>query len=226
MSSQHTDVAAYSFGLLEEADRLDFEAHLGGCETCAAELAELADLADLFAGVEPVEILQDAPGDAVISDLVRRRASEQRKHGRRQAWLGVAAGVVLLAGGVTAGVAAAPTTVIHGPVALAGQVHGATNQQTGVSAKVGLEAKAWGTQVTLDLAGVHGPLDCQLVAVSRTGERRVIAGWFVPASGYGVPGHPGHLVLMGGTAIAMKDMSQVEVDIVHGATLVQIPVSG
>jgi hypothetical protein len=31
---------------------------------------------------------------------------------------------------------------------------------------------------------------------------------------------------MGGTAIAMKDMSQVEVDIVHGATLVQIPVSG
>jgi hypothetical protein len=30
---------------------------------------------------------------------------------------------------------------------------------------------------------------------------------------------------MGGTAIAIKDLSQVEVDVVHGATLVQIPVT-
>jgi hypothetical protein len=40
-----------------------------------------------------------------------------------------------------------------------------------------------GTYVSLDLADVHGPLECELIAVSKTGERRVVTGWTV-----GVPG--------------------------------------
>ncbi len=109
-------------------------------------------------------------------------------------------------------------------VAIAGQPHSATDAGTGVRGTVGLLARAWGAQVTLDLAGVRGPLYCQLVARSKTGERRVIAGWFVPAAGYGVPGHPGHLLLMGGTAIAAENLSRVEVDVVHGATLLIISI--
>jgi hypothetical protein len=74
------------------------------------------------------------------------------------------------------------------------------------------------------LRGVRGPLDCELVAVSASGEQRVVLGWLVPAAGYGVPGHPGHLIISGGTAIARKNLSRLEVKVVGGKTLLTIPV--
>ena len=89
---------------------------------------------------------------------------------------------------------------------------------------VGLVANAWGTQVTLDLSKVHGPADCELIAVSRTGERRVVMGWLVVAPGDGVPGHPAHLVIRGGTSIPRNDLTRFDVDVVNGRTLVSIPV--
>jgi hypothetical protein len=52
----------------------------------------------------------------------------------------------------------------------------------------------------------------------------VVAGWLVPAAGYGVPGHPGHLVLEGGTSIRVNDLSRMEIDVVRGRTLLNIPV--
>jgi hypothetical protein len=85
-------------------------------------------------------------------------------------------------------------------------------------------AKAWGTQVTLDLSEVHGPLECQLIAVAKSGERRVVTGWLVAAPGDGVPGHPAHLVVQGGTSIPRSDLARVDVDVVNGRTLVSIPV--
>jgi hypothetical protein len=45
----------------------------------------------------------------------------------------------------------------------------------------------------------------------------------VPAAGYGVPGHPGHLIIEGGTAIPRKDLARVDVDVVNGRTLLSIP---
>lgn len=101
--------------------------------------------------------------------------------------------------------------------------HSATNPRTGLTGTVGLVTKTWGTQVTLDLSRIRGPLECELVAVSRTGERRVVMGWFVPAAGYGVPGHPGHLLVQGGGAIARGDIARLEVTVLHGGTLLSIP---
>ena len=140
--------------------------------------------------------------------------------------MGAAAGIVLIGGGIGVGIAAAPQ---HGSapepgVALAGQLHSATDPGTGVAGTVGLVTKAWGTQVTLDLSKVRGPAECELVAVSRTGERRVVMGWLVAAPGDGVPGHPAHLVIRGGTSIPRSDLARVDVDVVNGRTLVSIPV--
>jgi hypothetical protein len=109
-------------------------------------------------------------------------------------------------------------------VALTGQLHSATDPGTGVAGTVGLVAKAWGTQVTLDLSKVRGPAECQLIAVSRTGQRRVVMGWLVAAPGDGVPGHPAHLVIRGGTSIPRSDLDRLDVDLVNGQTLVSIPV--
>jgi hypothetical protein len=232
----HTDVGAYSMGLLEEQDRRAFEDHLAGCPACAAEVAELSPMAALLRGVEPAsaaggepaEALQASPGppEGTVTELIRRRASQQRQRRRWQVALGAAAGIVLIGGGIGAGVVLAPQpgTPPAAAVGLTGQLHSATDPGTGVAGTVGLVAKAWGTQVTLDLSKVRGPVECQLIAVSRTGERRVVMGWLVSAPGDGVPGHPAHLVIRGGTSIPRNDLARVDVDVVNGRTLVSIPV--
>lgn len=233
----HTDVGAYSMGLLEERDRREFEDHLAGCAACAAEVAELSPMAALLRGVEPADAASEPaagrelaagrePAGGDVTELLRRRARQQRQRRRWQVALGAAAGIVLIGGGIGVGIATAPQdgTPPAPPLALTGQVHSATDPGTGVAGTVGLVAKAWGTQVTLDLSKVHGPAECELVAVSRTGERRVVMGWLVTAPGDGVPGHPAHLVLRGGTSIPRNDLSRVDVDVVNGRTLVSIPV--
>ena len=230
----HTDVGAYSMGLLEERDRHEFEDHLAGCPACAAEVAELSPMAALLKGVElrGVELtgvepgVGREPGGGDVTELLRRRARRQRQRRRWQVALGAAAGIVLIGGGIGVGIAAAPQNgpPPPPPLALTGQLHSATDPGTGVAGTVGLVAKAWGTQVTLDLSKVRGPAECELVAVSRTGERRVVMGWLVTAPGDGVPGHPAHLVIRGGTSIPRSDLSRVDVDVVNGRTLVSIPV--
>jgi len=229
----HTDVGAYSMGLLEEQDKRAFEDHLAGCPACAAELAELSPMAALLRGmelrgVEPAtdEPGSDEPGGSEVTDLIRRRAAQRRHRRRWQVALGAAAGIVLIGGGIGLGIAAAPQHPGSPAPALAltGQRHSATDPGTGVTGTVGLVAKAWGTQVTLDLSKVGGPAECELIAVSRTGERRVVMGWLVPAPGDGVPGHPAHLVIRGGTSIPRNDLARVDVDVVNGRTLVTIPV--
>jgi hypothetical protein len=221
----HTDVGAYSMGLLEEPDRRAFEDHLAGCASCSAELAELSPMAALLRGVEPASAPGHQADGANVTQLIGRRAARQRERRRWQAVAGVAAGVVLIGGGIGIGMASSQHAGPAAPaVAVPGQLHSATDPGTGVAGTVGLLAKAWGTQVTLDLSKVHGPVECQLVAVSRTGERRVVMSWLVPAPGDGVPGHPAHLVIQGGTSIPRSDLAHLDVDVVNGRTLVSIPV--
>jgi predicted anti-sigma-YlaC factor YlaD len=219
--SDHTDVGAYSLGLLEQSDREAFEDHLAGCEACAAELAELSSIADLLRGVEPVEPAGEPPAEATVTQLIRRRAATQRYRARWQRAAGVAAAAVLLAGGIAVGIAAAPQG--SQPVAF-GQQHSATDPVTHVAGTVGLVAKGWGTQLTLDLSRIHGPLICDLVAVSKSGATQVALSWMVTKAGDGVPGHPAHLIVAGGTSIPLKDLARVDVNVVNGGTLLSIPV--
>jgi hypothetical protein len=221
--SEHTEIGAYSLGLLEQADREAFEDHLAGCQTCAAELAELSGMAGLLRGVEPVEAPDQEPAQASVTELIRRRATRQRYRARWQGALAAAAGLVLIAGGIAVGIASAPQSKpAVAALTLQGQLHSATSPRA--AGTVGLLTMGWGTQVTLKLSKVHGPLKCDLVAVSRTGETQVALAWMVPAHGYGVPGHPAPLIIEGGTAIPMKDLARVDIDLVNGGTLLSIPV--
>jgi len=224
MSGEHTDVAAYSLGLLEQQDRQAFEAHLAECPACKAELAELSGMSELLSGVGPVEVAVEQPDETAVVDLVHRRAATQRRRARWRTALAAAAGIVLLAGGIAVGIATGSQQSPPAGTNVAGQRHTATDVATGVHGTVGLVSKPWGTQVTFDLSRVHGPLECELVAVSKTGQQRVIVGWMVPTHGYGVPGHPAHLILEGGTSIKQSDLSHINVDVVHGRTLLSIPI--
>jgi anti-sigma factor RsiW len=232
----HTDIGAYSMGLLEERDRRAFERHLAGCASCAAELTEFSSMAALLRGAElgntglkstgRADAGDHQAGGADVTRLLHRRATQQRHRSHWQAAVAAAAGIVLIGGGIGIGVAAFGQHPGPGApaVAVLGQLHSATDPGTGAAGTVGLQAKAWGTVVTLDLSKVHGPVECEAVAVSKTGERRVVMGWLVPAPGDGVPGHPAHLVIQGGTSIPPGDLARIDVDVVNGRTLLSIPV--
>ncbi|MFD0541063.1 anti-sigma factor family protein [Actinomadura luteofluorescens] len=239
MSSQveHTDVGAYALGLLEEGDRLAFEAHLRGCGACQAELRELSGAAGALSGLSPAAgPIPDGAGwegggdpsapPAPVIDMMRRRRHADRRF-RRGAYLaGTAAAAAALAAGIGIGTAVndeAPPP--KPPVAqpLTGQRFHAANASTGASGTVALVDKGWGTQVGLELRGIRGPLKCHLEAVSRTGERSVVAGWSVPDKGYGVPGQPKPLVLQGGTGLSRQQIGHFEVRLDDGGTLLTIP---
>lgn len=79
MSFEHLDIAAYSLGLLDQSDREDFETHLGGCQSCTAELSEFSAMADLFAGLRPVAVEVAEPDESAVADLLARRAAPQRR---------------------------------------------------------------------------------------------------------------------------------------------------
>jgi hypothetical protein len=223
MSHEHIDVGAYALGLLEDEDSTAFEAHLAHCPSCHAELAEFSPMKALLTGLEPVEAF-DHTAERGVVDLLSRRAAASRRRVRWTVAVGAAACVAALGGGLAAGFAVAPGSPPPGTVVLAGQLHSATNPQTGVTGTVGLVTKTWGTYVTLDLADVHGPLECELIAVSKTGERRVVSGWVVGVPGDGVPGHPAHLLVQGGTAISVANLARFDVIVVNGKTLLSVPV--
>jgi len=92
-----------------------------------------------------------------------------------------------------------------------GRTVSAVDEQTGVHGKVNLVAKPFGTQVTLNLR-MKGPLECQIVAVSKTGERTVIATWFVPPVDFGGALHPAPLHIQGWTTIKTGDLAHIDVD--------------
>jgi hypothetical protein len=230
MSVAHTDVGAYVLGLLEEDDRRAFEEHLAACPSCASEVEQFTGMRELLTEVDSVEPAPGgAPGD--VTDLLRRRRRAARRRRRGALAIGLAAGVAIVAGGVTAGAAftgSRTQTHHHGSPAAdllaRGERHSATDPVTHASGMVATESTPWGTQVALDLAGVRGPLTCRLLAVTRTGQRRAVTEWAVPPKGYGMPGAPAHLQVHGGTSVGRSQISRFVVLIEGGGTLLSIPV--
>ncbi|MEU4508976.1 zf-HC2 domain-containing protein [Nonomuraea wenchangensis] len=238
---EHTDVGAYALGLLEEEDKAAFETHLLHCGGCRAELSDLAGVASALDGLAPVRDLfppgdDSAAGPAI--DLMRRKRAADRRTRRGTFIIGMAAAVTLVAGGLTVG-----TQLAGGSTAQLARDHsghashlgpaeqfyadGRPIEGKGVDGVTGglvVESKGWGTHAALRLAGVKGPLQCELVSVGRAGERRVMTGWAVPTAGYGVPGSPDPLYMHGGSATPLKEIDHFEVVTSTGKRLLTVQV--
>lgn len=237
---EHTDVGAYALGLLEEPDRRAFEAHLSGCPSCTAELSGLSGVAGALSGLGPVEDAEPRQDDAEIIDLLRRRGAAARRTRRGTFVIGVAAAVTLVATGVTIGGAMAGGQGGSGAVAgsHAGAHEAGPAQEfyeagapvagsgaDGVTGGLVVEGKSWGTHAALKLAGVRGPLRCELIAVAKNGERRVMTGWAVPAEGYGVPGSTNPALYMhGGSPFMPAEIDRFEVNTTSGKTLLTVDI--
>jgi hypothetical protein len=146
--------------------------------------------------------------------------------------IGLAAGVALVAGGVTVGSAIVSPGGGEGhqhgspaaDVLANGLRHTATDPASHATGVVATRPEPFGTEVGLDLAGVRGPLTCRLVAVLKDGRQQPVTEWAVPPKGYGVPGSRAHLQVHGGISVKPGDVSRYDVLVEGGGRLVTIPV--
>ncbi|MBD0743049.1 anti-sigma factor [Streptomyces sp. CBMA152] len=244
--SEHEAVAAYALGILDDAEATAFEAHLAGCDLCAAELDQLGGMEPLLATLKefpgPAERpLRPAP-PSMSERLISEVAIVRAKRRRRTQYL-VAAAAVLAIGGPAVAVVA--TSGNDSGTSISAEPHptspaedaffhhmnqkvAATDATTGVTATVGTEPKAWGTHTVLELKNVKGPLKCSLIAVGKNGELETVTTWAVPKWGYGIKDSPNKeaeypLYVHGGTAMNRDQIDHFEVRTLDGKALVDVP---
>ncbi|MBD0691360.1 hypothetical protein BG452_08880 [Streptomyces sp. CBMA123] len=230
MGPGHLDVGAYVLGVLEPAERAVFERHLADCPQCTEQMAQLGFVEPLLAeyaasataaGLDPAEPAP-TPDGHLLDRLVAEVTAGRRRGRIRRLVLALAATAMVAAGpAVTAAVLTADTT--PAVVAVAAQFS-ATDPATGAKATVGVDGRTWGSQVSLRLSGVQGPLTCRLVAVSHGGDHQTVTTWSVPADGYGGPDDRDTLHTAGGAALQPGDIDHFEVRVQNtDALLVSVP---
>jgi hypothetical protein len=247
----HVDVAAYALGILDEPDHAAFAEHFARCGRCRAEYREFADLPMLLDQLKPAPDKRGKParspalpGKRVLAGALEK-VSTARQGRRRVFWLASAAAAVLLVAvpvvvanlaGRQGSQVAGPTVTVQAPVETTTQptetgtdvVAGArtvsgTNQQSGVGATIGIEPETWGTKINLELRGIVGPLDCQLVAVSQSGDIYPVISWAVPAAGFGTPTSPEPLRIQGGLSLPAEDIAMFSVRRLDGTAMLDVP---
>jgi hypothetical protein len=232
---EHTDVASYVLGLLDEEEMSRFEEHMLTCERCAAEADELMSLPPLLeplvsrGGADSEPPATAVPSESLLPALLADVAADRtRKRHRRM--LALAAAITLIVAGPVIGVVLGhrggtpATDSVAMDLVMVGEQHKAVNAANGVSAIIGLEPRSWGTHVAIELKNVHGPLTCDLIAVSKTGQTEVVTNWLVPSPGYGVPGNEQPLVVHGAAALNKSQIDHFEVRTLDGQTLITVPV--
>ncbi len=224
------DAGPYVIGALSPDDRLAFEHHLSGCESCARDVRELAGLPGLLARVDE-DVLTGVTVEVAPPTLLPRLAREVRRSRRRQLR-------------VTAAVAAAVAVAISVPFAVAelrepkappsstATSTPSKSDATGVPmlaigrvpvrANLDLEQVRWGTRLHLvctyaragDQENLPQTVTYAIQVRARDGHSERIGTW---RSTDGMTVH-----LTAGTAIRVQDISSVEVLAPNGMPVLRL----
>lgn len=226
LPSPHLEVGAFVLGVLDEDDNEAFETHLTVCTLCQSELRTLYGLPDLLDKIQGVRLR-----DRVLVRLLDDVAAARHRRQRRMQVATVAAAAVLMAAPIaTAAVWSHPGGPERSPVSTAAKVASGverrehTNPANRVTAKITILPQGWGTQLVLELSGLTGPMECELVAVPRSGSGVTVTSWELPAKhGYGVPHWPTPLRVQGGTSLPRAEIARFEVRTKDGTNLINVP---
>jgi hypothetical protein len=224
----HED-GAYVLGALSPEDRVAFERHLPGCDSCARTVRELAGLPGLLARV-PVEIVDSEKlptpvPDTLLPALVRRARRSQR----RRAWItgglvAAAAAIAIGAVGVaTMGDDDAPPNAEPsvGP-STAAPVHMTPVGHGAVDGWLSLTQVGWGTRLDLTCSyneesnAYHDDEvpTYTMVVFTSDGHSERVASW------KGLPGKKMHVT--GATAADRDDITDVEIRTASGQTVLDL----
>jgi hypothetical protein len=153
---------------------------------------------------------------------------------RRRRWTGLlaaaAAGLLALGGGgfllghTTARTGTTQDTAQQDPAQLlfdTGSVYRADDPATRVTAQVAVVPSRGGADIGLRLSDPVGPKSCELVVISKTGDRQTAMTWSVPAGGYGA-GASAPLLTRGQAGFEPDQITQFEIHS-GGRTLLVIP---
>ena len=254
---EHYDVASYALGVLDQHDAARFEDHLIECPRCAFELDSFVQVADLLADVDADAVVaaEEVKRDGVVLHKMLGEVRSERRRANSRRLYSLAAAVVIFAmlsiGALFAGgkffapdQKAGSNTAqrgssqldplpnsqdgpgIGGPE-LTGQKYSGTDPRTGVHADVALEKKDFGTQISLAVSSIKGPLECRMVVVHTDGTTESLGSWTVGEKGWGTAANPSPLLLQAVTATPREDIAHIQVQEVSAAgtgdTLVRVP---
>ena len=254
---EHYDVASYALGVLDQHDAARFEDHLIECPRCAFELDSFVQVADLLADVDADAVVaaEEVKRDGVVLHKMLGEVRSERRRANSRRLYSLAAAVVIFAmlsiGALFAGgkffapdQKAGSNTAqrgssqldplpnsqdgpgIGGPE-LTGQKYSGTDPRTGVHADVALEKKDFGTQISLAVSSIKGPLECRMVVVHTDGTTESLGSWTVGEKGWGTAANPSPLLLQAVTATPREDIAHIQVQEVTasgaGDTLVRVP---
>ncbi len=186
-------LGVYVLGAIDPAERALVEAHLTTCRDCRDELAGLAGLPALLARVNPDEVSRIRPDDTVRVTTDERPPAEllgtvldlaaARRRRNRWRFLGAAAAVAAIAGGLFGGLSAR-TSTIH-EVAAQRYPNGAgtwesvqvTSKVTGAGATINYSNELWGHTFEVLVTGIPTGTTCDLWVVHPDGTRTQVAAW-------------------------------------------------
>ena len=206
MSASHEDVklllGAYVLGGLGEPDLSAVQDHLPTCATCRDELAHLAVLPGLMRRRPRVD---DEPASTPAAPpqllpALLRQVDVERRRDRRRARGRLAVAAVTVAA-LTAGAGAVLSRDAGsdpGP-----QVRFGATAGSATSGQAHLLAKAWGTAITVDLAGLPRTGRFVLRTTGRDGTNEQAATWAATANGV--------VRVVGATSISTGDVTEVAV---------------
>ncbi|CAL9658803.1 zf-HC2 domain-containing protein [Streptomyces sp. enrichment culture] len=211
---RHRDVGAYALGVLDEAEAFRFEDHLMECPSCAVQVTEFGPAARqlmLYRSATPRLVHPLAAAGPRLLDRLLSEVATRRRAGRRRVLCAVAAAVVCAVAGPGAvlwagqGGPAAPVTAT------------ATDERSGVWARLTAQDEDWGTQVRIEVRDGAGPRSCRLVAVARDGSEETVTSWTVPEQ------DEASNTMRGGAALHPDQIDHYEVRTARGERLVTLP---
>ncbi|GAB3710700.1 zf-HC2 domain-containing protein [Amycolatopsis oliviviridis] len=226
-------LAAYVLGGLTPAEAATFETHLASCPACRREVRELSELRYHLDEVPPEAFLEGPPdgGDLLLQRTLRQVREEEGTQERKPRRLLAVAGaavlvVVALGAGVLVGRQTSPepsTVALPVPTATA-PVPGtrdlaATNRETGAQVAVRVIPAVGWVRLHAKAEGVRAGEKCQLVVVTKSGERVNAGSWLVSAKG-----EREGTGIDGSALVAPDDVASVDVVTMDGRNLVSAQV--
>ncbi len=208
-------LGSYVLGSLEPANRAALDAHLPGCPACREELASYAALPALMSRLSIDQVRQPTPTvpPTVLNRALNTVAAErnstvtQLRRWRRATVLSAAAAtIVAVVLGATLLHTQTPSPPEGTPlIATAG---------VSASGSASLQAKPWGTALTLQLQGLPQGDSFTAWVTAPNGTRSIAATW--------TPSPNGHATLTG--AASITDTTHAALQIMQGdTTLLTLP---